>query len=92
MTGEHFDAILKQAQAKADKDGWQVLAEGAYLTLYLAHDGVPLTLQRIEAVRKEGSLLYARGGKRELFVCDQSDLFAVALEGTPGQGPRRAGF
>ena len=29
MTGDHLSTILKQANAKADKDGWDSLPEGA---------------------------------------------------------------
>ena len=92
MTGEHLDAILKGAQAKADKDGYQVVPEGGALTLYVAHDGVSLTVGRVEAVKVEGELVYARTARREVFALGRSDLFAVALEGAVGLPARRAGF
>jgi hypothetical protein len=92
MTGEQLDAILKNAQAKAEKDGYTVVPEGATLTLYVAHAGVPLMVSRVEALKSDGDLLYARTGRRETFSLSRADLFAVALEGAVGQPPRRAGF
>jgi hypothetical protein len=92
MTGEHLEAILKNAQAKAEKDGYTVVPEGATLTLYAAHDGVPLMVSRVEAIKTDGDLLYARTARRETFSLSRGDLFAVALEGAVGQPARRAGF
>jgi hypothetical protein len=94
MTGEHLEAILKVAGAKGDKDGWASLPDGATMTLHVAHDGAAMTVSRIESVRQDGELVYARNPKRELFVVVRSDVFAVALEGEPAAGKvvRRAGF
>jgi hypothetical protein len=92
MTGEHLEAILKNAQAKSEKDGFFVLAEGATLTLYAGHDGVPLTVPRVEAIKVDGDLVYARTARRETFALSRNDLFAAALEGAVGQPARRAGF
>ncbi len=94
MTGDHLDAILKVSGAKADKDGWYALPEGGSMTLHVAHDGASMTVSRVEAVRQDGDLLYARNPKREMFVVVRSDLYAVALESESGSGKavRRAGF
>ena len=94
MTGEHIDAILKVAGAKSEKDGWASLPEGSTITLHVAHDGAGMTVSRIEALRQDGELVYARNPKRELFALVRSDVFAVALEGEPAAGKvaRRAGF
>jgi hypothetical protein len=94
MTGEQLEAVLKSAQAKAEKDGYATLPEGATLTLYAGHDGVPLTVPRVEAVKVDGELVYARTARRETFALNRADLFAVALEGGGGAGQpaRRAGF
>jgi hypothetical protein len=94
MTGEHIDAILKVAGAKGDKDGWVSLPDGNTMSLHVAHDGAAMTVSRIESLRQEGELVYARNPKRELFVVVRSDVFAVALEGEPSAGKvvRRAGF
>jgi hypothetical protein len=94
MTSDHLDAILKTAHVTKDKDGWQALPEGGTLTLYAAFNGASLTVQRIEALRLEGDIVYARTPKRELFALARADLYAIAVEGTAasGQPPRRAGF
>jgi hypothetical protein len=92
MTPEHFDAILKNAQAKGDKDGFHVMPDGGSLTLYISHDGASLSVPRIEAVKIEGELVYARTQKRETFAVVRSDVYAVAAEGASGQPARRAGF
>jgi hypothetical protein len=94
MTGDHLDAILKLAGAKGDKEGWQVLPDGAAMTLHVAHDGASMTVPRVDAIRQEGDLVCARNPKRELFVLVRSDVFAVALESEANAGKvvRRAGF
>lgn len=94
MTGEHLDAILKLAGAKSDKDGWYSLPDGATMTLHVAHDGASMNVPRIEAVKQDGELVFARNPKRELFVVVRSDVFAAALEGeaSAGRVVRRAGF
>jgi hypothetical protein len=94
MTGEHLEAILKVAGAKSEKDGWHSLPEGSAMTLHVAHDGASMTVSRIDAVKQEGELVYARNPRRELFVLVRSDVFAVALEGesSVGKVSRRAGF
>jgi hypothetical protein len=94
MTGEHLDAILKVAGAKTEKDGWQTLPDGSAMTLHVAHDGASMTVSRLEGIKQDGELVYARNPRRELFVVVRSDVFAVALEGEPSAGKvaRRAGF
>ena len=94
MTGEHLQAILKLAGAKTEKDGWSTLPEGSAMTLHVAHDGASMTVSRIDALKEDGELLYARNPRRELFVIVRSDVFAAALEGEPTAGKvvRRAGF
>jgi hypothetical protein len=94
MTGEHLDAILKVAGAKTEKDGWQTLPEGNAMTLHVAHDGASMTVTRIDAVKQDGELVYARNPRRELSVVVRSDIFAVALDGESRAGKvvRRAGF
>lgn len=92
MTGEHLEAILKQAQSKSDKDGYTALPEGGTVTFYVAHNGVSLTVSRVEAVKLDGELVYARTAKRELYAVARADIFAVGVEGGVGQPARRAGF
>jgi len=94
MTGDHLEAILKVAGAKSEKDGWQALPDGASMQLHVSHDGASMTVPRIEAVKQDGELVFARNARRELFIVVRSDVFAVALEGegSPGKVVRRAGF
>jgi hypothetical protein len=94
MTGDHLEAILKVAGAKSEKDGWQTLPEGASMQLHVSHDGASMTVPRIEAIKQDGELVFARNGKRELFAIVRSDVFAIALEGEGAAGKvvRRAGF
>ena len=94
MTGDHLEAILRVAGTKNDKEGWASLPEGSTMTLHVAHDGASMTISRIEAVRQEGELVFARNPKRELFVVVRSDVYAVALDGETSAGKvvRRAGF
>jgi hypothetical protein len=94
MTGDHLEAVLKLAGVKSDKDGWHAMPEGSTLTLHVAHEGAAMSISRIEAVRQEGELLFARNPKRELFAVVRTDIFAAAIEGeaTAGKVVRRAGF
>ncbi len=94
MTSDHLDAILKTAHTKQDKEGWHTVPDGGTLTLYVAFNGASLTVGRVEALRFDGELLYARTPKRELFALTRGDVYAVAIEGAgaTGQPPRRAGF
>jgi hypothetical protein len=94
MTGDHMDAILKLAGGKSDKDGWVTLPDGNTMTLHVAHDGAAMTVPRVESLKQDGELVYARNPKRELFALVRSDIFAVALEGesSVGKAVRRAGF
>ena len=94
MTGDHLYAILKLAGAKAEKDGWAMLPDGGTMSLHVAHDGASMNVSRIEALRQDGELVFARNSKREIFVVVRSDIFAVALEAesVPGKIARRAGF
>jgi hypothetical protein len=94
MTGDHLDSILKLAAAKSEKDGWLSLPEGSAMTLHVAHDGASMTVTRVESLKQDGELVYARNPKREIFVVVRSDVFAVALEAetTAGKVVRRAGF
>jgi len=94
MTGDQLDAILKLAGAKSDKEGWLLLPDGTTMTLHVAHDGASMSVPRVEALRQDGELVYARNPKKEIFVVVRSDVFGVALEAdaTAGRVVRRAGF
>jgi hypothetical protein len=94
MTDEMLSAVLETAGAKTSKDGESPLPEGRTMTLYAAHAGVPLTITKIESVRKANGLVKARNAKGETFVLAMDDLFAAAVEGAVGDeaSGRKAGF
>lgn len=92
MTQEQLDAILKQLSIKPDKEGWWTAQEGALLTVQVAHDGVGLSLSRIEQLRVEGGTLTARTHRREVHCVALADVFAVATDGGSGEKGRRPGF
>ncbi len=91
MTQEHLSAILELISAKAEKDGWSTFPDGRALTIYAGHDGVQLTVARVEAVAVKAGLLRARTTKGELYLMALEDVFAAAAEATPTQA-RKAGF
>jgi hypothetical protein len=92
MVGDSLSAILEKANAKTDKNGLSVLPEGTTATLYVSHNGVGLTVSRVDGVKVEKGLLHARTTKRETYVLEVGDVFAVAFEGVQGTPARRAGF
>jgi hypothetical protein len=93
MTEEMLKTVLETANAKSDKDGWATLPEGRLITLYAGHDGVPLTIGKIEALRVAQGILRARNAKGETFLLAVTDLFAAALDaGAESASGRKAGF
>jgi hypothetical protein len=91
MTQDLLGAILETIAAKSDKAGWSALPEGRTLTLYAAHDGVQLTIARVEAMSAKNGLVRARTVKGEMYLVSLDDLFAMAAEATPTQA-RKPGF
>ena len=82
MTGDHLDVILKNAQAKSEKDGFSSLPEGATLTFYVAHDGAMLTVSRIDpnTMREDGDQIrvgtsptWITSAAGSIWVSNQSD-------------------
>ena len=93
MTEELLHAVLETAGAKPDKDGWSTLPDGRLMTLYAAHAGVPLTIAKIEAVKTNQRIAWARSAKGEIYVVNLEDLFAAAMDrGHEAQAGRKAGF
>jgi hypothetical protein len=91
MTREQIEAILKNGQAKLDKESGYALPDGSNLTFHVAHDGASLSFQKVETVKFDGELVYAKNAKQTVALV-ASDVFAVALEGASGQQRRPAGF
>ena len=92
MTNDMLRTVLDTAKAK-EADGWQVLSDGRVMSLYCAHAGVPLTVQKIEAVRLSQGVLHARSSKGETFLLALEDVFAAAFDaGTASPVARKAGF
>ncbi|MBX3263857.1 MAG: hypothetical protein KF782_29560 [Labilithrix sp.] len=91
MTREQVEAILKGSQAKLDKENGYTLPEGSNVTFHVAHEGASLSFQKLESVRFDGELLYAKSSKQTVALV-VSDVFAVAVEGASGQARRPAGF
>lgn len=90
MTRDQIEAILKSSGAKSDKDGY-ALPEGSSVTLHIAHDGASLAFQKLESVKFEGELIYAKNVKQTVAIVT-SDVFAIALEGGNEKARRPAGF
>ncbi len=92
MTREQIEAILKTSQGKQDKEGAYGLPEGSSVSLHIAHDGATLSCQKVDSIRFEGELLYAKSAKQTVALVT-SDVFAVVLEGAGSAPARRpAGF
>lgn len=91
MTREQIEAILKTVGATSNAEG-QSFPEGTNVTFHVAHAGASLSFQKIEHVRFDGDLVYAKSSKQSLALVF-ADVFAVAVEGASGQTARRpAGF
>lgn len=92
MTQDMLRTVLDTAQAR-EVEGWHQLSDGRLLSLYTAHDGVSLTVQKIEAVRLASGVLFARNHKGETFMLALEDVFAAAFDaGSTSTATRKAGF
>ncbi len=93
MTREQIESILKSAGAKSGKpDEGLSFPEGSNVTFHVAHDGASFSFQKIENVRFDGELVYAKNGKQSAAFAF-TDVFVVGVEGAGGQAVRRpAGF
>jgi hypothetical protein len=93
MTEDMLRSVLDTSNAKQDDDGWLRPPEHQLLTLYTAHDGVQLTVGKVEAVRVAQGVVRARTTKGDTYFVAIEDMFAISLDGgthtTPG---RKAGF
>jgi len=91
MTREQLEVFLASVSAVAsDSGGFDVPAD-QHVTLCVAHDGVGLTVSKVEAVHIDGEMVRARTRKGETYLLAISDVFAAAFEAAKG-GERKAGF
>lgn len=91
MTRDQIESILKSSGAKADKENGFALPEGSSVTLHVAHDGASLAFGKLEVVKFDGELIFAKNVKQSVALVI-SDVFAVALEGGNEKARRPAGF
>ncbi len=91
MTNEHLSAILAEADAKVGSGGWSAMDGDRTLTLYVASGNASLNVSRVEAVRREGDLLFARSQRGEVFVLALEDVYAGSVEASKATA-RTAGF
>jgi hypothetical protein len=91
MKQEQLEAFLSSVSAVVTEDGWSEVPAEQHITLYAAHDGVGLTISKVEAIKPDGELVRARTRKGETYQVALSDLFAAAVE-APKNGERKAGF
>jgi hypothetical protein len=93
MTEDMLRSVIDTSNAKLDDEGWLRLPEGQLFTLYTAHDGVSLTVAKIEALRASQGVVRARSSKGETYFLALTDLFAVSMDGGTQAVPgRKAGF
>ena len=92
MTEEMLKAVLETAQAKTDKEGRATMPEGRLVTLYASHDGVALTIGKVERLRVAHGMIRAENTKAETYFVALADVFAAAVEGKDMPGARKAGF
>ena len=91
MTNDQLETILAAVPVEIDEQGWSVPPAERLLTLYVAHDGVSLTVSKVEGVKLQSELLHARTKKRELYIVPVASVFALAVEGEK-TSERKAGF
>lgn len=91
MTHDQLSAVLEAASAETDAEGWSRLPDGRAMALYASHDGVGLTVSRVEALLVKGATVRARTGKGEVYFLALDDVFAASTDG-PVAAQRRAGF
>jgi hypothetical protein len=92
MNQDMLKAVLATAETR-EENGWSTLPAGRTLSLYAAHDGVSLTVQKVEAVRATQGMVHARNNKGETFLLSLEDLFAAAFDaGAESKAARKAGF
>ena len=72
-------------------NGWFDVPPEQHVTLCVAHNGVGLTVSKVEAIKFDREVVLARTRKGETYQLALDDVFAAAVE-TPKAGDRKAGF
>ena len=91
MNQEQCETFLASVPVESEDDGWMKAPAERHITLYAAHDGVGLTVGKVEAVKLDGELIWARTRKGETYQLSLGDVFALAVE-APQNTERKAGF
>lgn len=93
MSPEQVNEILKICEATEGEGGFRDLPQRTTISLYLAKNGVGLTVRDIEAIAVRGLTLQARSNKGELYFVSLEDVFAANVDGrVKAKAERRAGF
>lgn len=93
MTEAMLEAILLEAAFEKTQGEERRSTDGRKLTVYLCHGGASLTIGRIEALSRIGSMLMMRNDKGERHFADLQHVLAVAVEaGAATSTTRRPGF
>ena len=91
MNQTQLESFLFSASAFRSEHGWIEVPEHRHITLHVSHNGVGLTVSKVEtvSVRDEVVRVQTRKGERYQLLLD--DVFAAAME-APQDGERKAGF
>lgn len=90
MTSEHLTALLSFAEAKKGSEGWYSLGQRS-LVLHVAYNGSALSFSRIESLRSDDGMIFAKTARGEVHVLLLADVFAGTVESTKEKS-RKAGF
>lgn len=91
MKQDQFESFLASVPVQPEEDGWFKAPAERHVTLHAAHEGVGLTVAKVEAVKLDGELVWARTRRGETYQLSLADLFALAVE-APKNAERKAGF
>lgn len=90
MTSDQLAKLLELAEARKGEEGWSSL--GQYnLTLHTAFNGASISFSKIEELKLNAPLVYAKSGRGETHVVRLEDIFAGTIEASREKG-RKAGF
>jgi hypothetical protein len=90
MTSDQLAKILELAEARKGEEGWSTLGQYT-LTLHTAFNGASISFSKIEEVKLNAPLLYAKSSRGETHVVRVEDIFAGTVETSREKG-RKAGF